>query len=135
MTTSIAPASPAVPVHPITEDPAQRADRYYELLALSTEDLERELAATARAELAMDEPARYAAVRARLLGWLHLTAEDRRILARAFERVAGTLPIDDALELIEAERAVAMNSLTFDEFRQLAPVLGWTAADEVALAA
>ena len=135
MTTLTAPTSLAVPVRPVTEDPASQADRYYELLALPTSELERELAAVARAELALDEPDRYAAVRARLLGWLGLSAEDRRIIAGAFERATQAMPIDDALELIEAERAVTMNSLGFEEFRQLAPVLRWVARDEVALAA
>jgi hypothetical protein len=124
-----------VPAIQIAGDEQALADRYYELLALGPEELERELAQIASTEHSLPEPLRYGEVRARLLAWLQLSPEDRRILARSFERALGTLPAEVAETRREAERAVVLNSLSYTEFEQLAGVLDWCADEAARLAA
>jgi len=111
------------------------ADYYYELLALAPSDLERELREVAEAERALPERMRYAAARARLLAWLDLSREERRILARSFERVMERLPEDLQAARLEAERDAVLNGMTFAQFRELALALGWASQEEMVSAA
>ena len=125
VTTTPAPGPTSVPpVQPVRDEQAL-ADRYYDLLALNPDALEAELAQIATIEHSLPEPLRYGEVRARLLAWLALSAEDRRILVRSFQRALATLPDEVSEARVDAERAVILNSLTFEEFTALADDLDW----------
>lgn len=111
------------------------ADYYYELLALAPGELERELREMAEAEQALPERMRHSAARARLLAWLELSREERRILARSFERVMEGLPEDVQAARLEAERGAVLNGMSFDQFRELALALDWASREEMVAAA
>ena len=89
------------------------------------------MAAFIRAEHELPEPARYEAILARLQAWLDLDSEDRLIVARAFEGALETLPREYLDRCREAERAVIMNALTFQDFRTLAASLPWLRGAEL----
>lgn len=101
------------------------ADRYYRLLNLPDAQLQRRLVELIEAEDRLPESERYAATRDRLLAWLRLAPEDRRIIARAFETALGTLPPDFRTRRIEAERAAILNGMRFAEFRELGTFVPW----------
>jgi hypothetical protein len=101
------------------------AGKFYSLLALPDDRLERELVKFIRAEQELPEAARYEATLERIHAWLDLDWEDRLIVARAFERALDTLPQEYRDRTREAERAVIMNALTFKQFRKLAVALPW----------
>ena len=101
------------------------AERFYALLSLPDDRLEAALAEFVRAEDELPEPARYEATLARLRAWLELDREDAFVLARAYERATASFTADFAARRIEAERAVIMNGMSFDEFRALAGILPW----------
>lgn len=101
------------------------AARYHSLLALPDNRLERALTSFIQAEHELPEPARYDATLARLQAWLQLDAEERLIVARAFERALASMPREYVHRCREAERAVMMNALTFQQFRTLAESLPW----------
>jgi hypothetical protein len=107
------------------------ADDYYELLALNPDELCRELREIAEAEYALSEQMRYPAVRARLAAWLELSREERRILAKAFERATATMPEGYRTIRREVERAAVMNGMSFDQFRELTLVLDWASTEAV----
>ena len=101
------------------------ADRYHDLLGLPDAQLQRRLVALIEDEDRLPEPERYAATRDRLLAWLRLAPEDRRIIAAAFEAALLSLPPDFRTRRIEAERAAIVNGMRFDEFRELSTFVPW----------
>ncbi len=114
--------------------PDTLADRYYDLLALPTDDLDRETARMLQAEHELPAPIRYEATLARLWAWLALDPEDARIIAGSFERATAALPSEYRSRRIESERAVLMNALTYAEFRRLANLLPWLDREVLAVA-
>jgi hypothetical protein len=105
--------------------PPSLADRFYDLLALSTRELDRSLEQFVAQEHELEEPARHIAVRDRLRAWLDLDDEDARIIAGAYERASAGFPPAYHARRVETERAVIMNAFTFDEFLRLASILPW----------
>ncbi|MGE3411940.1 MAG: hypothetical protein AB7L91_06920 [Dehalococcoidia bacterium] len=101
------------------------AGRFHALLALSDERLVEALTRHIQAEHELSDSARDEAVLARLQAWLELDAEDRLVLARAWERALDGFPAEYRARCREAERAVLMNGLTFGDFRALARALPW----------
>lgn len=106
------------------------AERFYSMLVLDSDTLERALVPFIQAEHELPEPARYEATLARLRAWLELDDEDARVIAGAYERAIAGFPTDYHGRRLEAERAVMMNALTFGEFRRLAGILPWLRSTE-----
>ena len=101
------------------------AGRFYALLTLPNDALERALGRVIQAEHELPEPARYEAALSRVRAWLALDPEDQRVVANAYEHAIAAFPAEYANRRQEAERAVIMNSLTFAQFRTLAGFLPW----------
>ena len=78
-----------------------------------------EITAAVLAEDALAEPDRYGAVLARLRSWLALPADEAYALGRAWERSLPALPREVQDRTRDTELAVAMNALTFEDFRAL----------------
>src|SRR5437773_912549 len=66
------------------------ADRFYDLLTLPSDDLERTLSRFIRSEDELPDAVRYQAVLGRLRAWLELDNEDARVIAGAYERAIKT---------------------------------------------
>jgi hypothetical protein len=114
--------------------PETLADRFYDLLALPTDALDREMTRVLEAEHELPDPLRYEATLSRLRAWLALDSEDARILAASCDRAIATLPPEYRWRRIESERAVLMNALSYAEFRRLADFLPWLDQEVLALA-
>jgi hypothetical protein len=110
------------------------ADRFYELLALPTDALDREIARLVEAEHPLPESLRYEATLARLRAWLALDPEEARIVAQSWDRAIAVLPTEYRARRVESERAVLLNALTCDEFRRLAALLQWLDQEALVLA-
>jgi hypothetical protein len=132
MTTLVSPTRPDMPQRAYAKRPPSLADRFYDLLALSTRDLDRALERFVAGEQELAEPERYEAVRDRLCAWLDLDDEDARILAAAFERASAAFPTEYRARRVEAERAVIMNALSFQDFVRLSSILPWLRDEPVA---
>src|SRR5436309_3192869 len=78
-----------------------------------------------RAEHELPEPARYEAALRRLHAWLALDMEERHTRVGAYERAIAAFPADYGQRRQDVETAVALNALTFSQFRTLAECLSW----------
>ena len=101
------------------------AKSYVGLIDLPDGQLQRRLVELIEAEDRLPERERHAAARDRLLAWLELGADQRHLIARAFERALATLPADFAARRREAERAAILNGMRFEEFGELASFVPW----------
>lgn len=107
------------------ERESQLADQLHDLIRLPDAALEHAMAERLRREDALQPEERHNATLDRLRAWLALGADDARIVSRFFERAAASLGPDVQARRVETEWAVISNALSFEEFRALAPLLGW----------
>ena len=119
------PAFDTFLIDPQLTAPGDLAESYHCLLGLPDGPLQRRLIELIEAEDRLAERERYRAARDRLLAWLKLGADERHLIARAFERALANLPADFAARRREAERAAIFNGMRFEEFLELASFVPW----------